>query len=89
MILYPRKENKPEKKPQVPEAAADKLKSAEAEIQNTLKGVIELPKKEEGYSFETITDEMKKENVYQIQSKKHQKAQEMFAKLKEKNKEKK
>ena len=89
MILYPRKENKPEKKPQVPEAAADKLKSAEAEIQNTLKGVIELPKKEEGYSFETITDDMKKKNVYQLQSKKHQKAQEMFAKLQEKNKEKK
>ena len=49
------------------EATAEKLKSAEATIQNTLKGVIELPKKEVGYSFETITDEMKKSNVYQTQ----------------------
>ena len=65
MILYPRNENKPETKPQVPEATADKLKSAEAGIQNTLKGVIELPKKEPGYSFETITEEMKKVKAYE------------------------
>jgi large subunit ribosomal protein L13e len=63
MILYPRKENKPEKKPQVPEASADKLKSPEATIQNTLKGVIELPKKDVAYSFETITEDMKKQRV--------------------------
>ena len=69
MILYPRKENKPEKKPQVPEATPDKLKSAEAGIENTLKGVIELPQKEVGYSFAPITDDMKKKNVYQIQRK--------------------
>ena len=69
MILYPRKENKPEKKPIVPEATADKIKSAEANVQNTLKGVIELPQKEVGYSFAPITDDMKKKNVYQIQRK--------------------
>ena len=69
MILYPRNDKKPDKKPQVPEATADKLNSAEAKIQNTLKGVIELPKKEIGYSFAPITDEMKNKNVYQIQRK--------------------
>ena len=69
MILYPRKEKKPEKKPQVPEATEEKIKSAEAGIQNTLKGVIELPKKEVGYSFEAITDDMKKKCVYQTQRK--------------------
>ena len=69
MILYPRKADKPEKKPQVPEATADKLNSAEAKIQNTVKGVIELPKKEIGYTFAPITDELKKVNAYEIQRK--------------------
>ena len=69
MILYPRKADKPEKKPQVPEATADKLNSAEAKIQNTVKGVIELPKKEIGYTFAPITDGMKKVNAYEIQRK--------------------
>ena len=55
MILYPRKENKPAKKSQVPEATTDKLNSAEAKMQNTVKGVIELPKKEIGYSFDLTT----------------------------------
>ena len=81
MILYPRKENKPEKKPQVPEATADKLKSAEAGVQNTLKGVIELPKKEVGYSFEAITDEMKKKNAYQTQRKEIKTAKGFYARL--------
>ena len=84
MILYPRKENKPEKKPQVPEATADKLKSAEAGVQNTLKGVIELPKKEVGYSFEAITDEMKKENAYQTQRKEIKTAKGFYARLEKK-----
>ena len=61
--------SKQDKNQVVQEASADKLKSAEAQIQNTLKGVIELPKKEIGYSFAPITDEMKKKNVYQIQRK--------------------
>ena len=69
MILYPRKENKPDKKPLVPEATAEKIKSPEANIQNTIKGVIELPKKEEGYTFAPITEDMKKKIVYQIQRK--------------------
>jgi large subunit ribosomal protein L13e len=81
MILYPRKENKPEKKPQVPEATADKLKSAEAGVQNTLKGVIELHKKEVGYSFEAITDEMKKKNAYQTQRKEIKTAKGFYARL--------
>ena len=81
MILYPRKENKPEKKPQVPEANAEKLKSADARVQNTLKGVIELPKKEVGYSFEAITDEMKKKNAYQTQRKEIKTAKGFYARL--------
>ena len=81
MILYPRKENKPEKKPQVPEATADKLKSAQAGVQNTLKGVIELPKKEVGYSFEAITDEMKKKNAYQTQRKEIKTAKGFYVRL--------
>ena len=81
MILFPRKENKPDKKPQVPEANAEKMKSAEAGMQNTLKGVIEMPKKEEGYSFEAITDDMKKKCVYQIQRKEIKTAQGFYARL--------
>jgi len=81
MILYPRKEKKPEKKPQVPEATEDKLKSAEAGIQNTLKGVIELPKKEVGYSFEPITDDMKKYNAYETQRKEIKTSKGFYARL--------
>ena len=81
MILYPRKENKPDKKPQVPEATADKLKSADATIQNKVKGVIELPKKEIGYTFEPITDQMKKENVYKTQRKEIKTAKGFYKRL--------
>ena len=81
MILYPRNEQKPDKKPQVPEANAEKMKSAEAGMQNTLKGVIEMPKKEEGYSFEAITDDMKKKCVYQIQRKEIKTAKGFYARL--------
>ena len=81
MILYPRKEKKPEKKPQVPEATEEKIKSAEAGIQNTLKGVIELPKKEVGYSFEAITDDMKKKCVYQTQRKEIKASKGFYARL--------
>ena len=81
MILYPRNEKKPDKKPQVPEATADKLNSPEAKVQNTLKAVIELPKKEIGYSFSPITDEMKNKNVYQIQRKEIKTAQGFYKRL--------
>ena len=81
MILFPRNEKKPEKKPQVPEATADKLKSAEAQVQNTIKGVIELPKKEIGYSFAPITEEMKKQNVYQTQRKEIKTAKGFYKRL--------
>ena len=81
MILFPRREGKTEKKPQVPEATGDKLKSVEATVQNTLKGVIELPKKEIGYSFAPITDEMKKKNVYQTQRKEIKTAQGFYTRL--------
>ena len=81
MILFPRREGKTEKKPQVPEATGDKLKSAEATVQNTLKGVIELPKKEIGYSFAPITDEMKKKCVYQTQRKEIKTAKGFYTRL--------
>ena len=81
MILYPRNENKPDKKPQVPEATKEKLNSPEAKVQNTVKGVLELPKKEIGYSFESITDDMKKKNVYQIQRKEIKTAKGFYARL--------
>ena len=74
-------ERKPDKKPQVPEATAEKLNSAEAKVQNTLKGVIELPKKEIGYSFAPITDEMKKQNVYQTQRKEIKTAKGFYKRL--------
>ena len=45
MILYPRNEKKPEKKPQVPEATADKLNSAEAKFKILLKVLLNYPKK--------------------------------------------
>ena len=81
MILYPRNEQKPDKKPQVQEATGDKLKSAEAKQQNTIKGVIELPKKEIGYSFAPITDEMKNKNVYQTQRKEIKTAKGFYKRL--------
>ena len=81
IILYPRNENKPEKKPQVKEATSDKLQAPEAKIQNTLKGVIELPKKEIGYTFAPITDEMKKANVYQTQRKEIKTAKGFYKRL--------
>ena len=81
MILYPRKENKPDKKAQVPEANAEKLNSPEAKVQNTLKAVIELLKKEIGYSFAPITDEMKNKNVYQTQRKEIKTAQGFYKRL--------
>ena len=81
MILYPRNEKKPDKKPQVQEATADKLNSAEAKIQNIIKGVIELPKKEIGYSFSPITEQMKKQNVYQTQRKEIKTAQGFYKRL--------
>ena len=89
MILYPRNENKPDKKPQVPEATKEKLNSPEAKVQNTVKGVLELPKKEIGYSFAPITDEMKKKNVYQTQRKEIKTAKGFYKrleKIKSKNK---
>ena len=81
MILYPRKENKLDKKAQVPEANTEKLNSPEAKVQNTVKGVIELPKKEIGYSFDPITDEMKKKNVYQTQRKEIKTAKGFYKRL--------
>jgi len=81
MILYPRNEQKPEKKPQVKEATAEKLKSPEAKVQNIIKGVIELPKKEIGYSFEPITEEMKKKNVYKTQRKEIKEAKGFYKRL--------
>ena len=81
MILYPRKADKPEKKPQVKEATADKLQAPEAKEQNTVKGVIELPKKEIGYTFATITDDMKKANVYQTQRKEIKTAKGFYKRL--------
>ena len=81
MILYPRNEKKPDKKPQVPEATAEKLNSPEAKVQNTLKAVIELPKKQIGYEFAPITDEIKNKNVYQIQRKEIKTAQGFYKRL--------
>ena len=81
MILYPRNENKPDKKPQVPEATKEKLNSPEAKVQNTVKGVLELPKKEIGYSFAPITDEMKNKNVYQTQRKEIKTAKGFYKRL--------
>ena len=81
MILYPRKEKKPEKKPQVHEATEEKIKSTKTEIQNTLKGVKKKKKKEVGYSFEAITDDMKKKCVYQTQRKEIKTAKGFYARL--------
>ena len=81
MILYPRKTDKPEKKPQVKEATTDKLQAPEAKEQNTVKGVIELPKKEIGYTFAPITDDMKKANVYQTQRKEIKTAKGFYKRL--------
>ena len=81
IILYPRNENKPDKKPIVKEATSEQLKSAEAKMQNTTKTVIPLPKPEPGYSFAPITDEMKKKNVYETQRKEIKTAKGFYKRL--------
>ena len=76
-----KKENKPVYNLPVHDATPEQLKSAEAQVQNNLKGVIELPKKEVGYSFEPITDEMKKRCVYQVQRKEIKTEKGFYARL--------
>lgn len=58
IILYPRGANY-EKKPQVAEAKPEVLAGPDAKTQNTHRHVIPLPQSEPGYSFTTITNEMK------------------------------
>lgn len=62
MILHPRKRS--DKKPQVLEATADQLKSAEATQQNTTISVIPLPKAESAFSWTAISKKMQDDIVY-------------------------
>jgi large subunit ribosomal protein L13e len=64
MVLFPMKKGKYAKKPVVAEAKEEILKGPDATFQNTHPHVIPLPKPEPGYSFTTITKEMKDAIVY-------------------------
>ena len=86
MILYPRKEGKMDKKPQVKEATAEQLNSAEAKMQNTCKKIIPFPKEECGYSFAPITEAMKKENIYKKQRVERKTAKGFYKKMEERKK---
>lgn len=86
MILYPRKENKMDKKPQVKEATQEQLATPEAKMQNTCKKIIPFPKEEAGYSFAPITDAMKKENIYKKQRTEIKTAQGFYRRMEERKK---
>jgi ribosomal protein L13E len=84
MILYPRKN--PDKKPIVKEAQEEQLKAPEAKEQNTCKRIIEFPKEEPGYTFASITDAMKKENVYKTQRTERKTANGFYKRMEERKK---
>lgn len=83
MILYPRKPDKMDKKPQVKEATKEQLAAPEASMQNTSKVIIPFPKAEPGYSFSAITEQMKKENVYKTQRTERKTAQGFYKRMEE------
>ena len=64
LILYPRSAGKYEKKAPIAEAKDNVLAGPDAKVQNTHKHVIPLPKSEVGYSWTTITKEMKEANAF-------------------------
>lgn len=86
MILYPRKEGKMDKKPQVKEATAEQLNSAEAKMQNTSRKIIPFPKEECGYCFAPITDAMKKENIFKKQRVERKTANGFYRRMEERKK---
>lgn len=83
MILYPRKPDKMDKNPQVKEATKEQLNLPEATMQNTTKTVIPFPQPQPGYSFTTITDAMKKDNVYKTQRVERKTAQGFYKRMEE------
>ena len=64
LVLYPRSKGRYEKKPQIAEAKEEVLAGPDAKVQNTHRHVIPLPKPEAGYSWTTITKEMKEANAF-------------------------
>jgi hypothetical protein len=63
LILFPRRADKP-KKGDINDSTADKLKSAEAEKQNTQKHVLGKPKTKARQPPQKITKELKDARVY-------------------------
>lgn len=84
MILHPRKRN--DKKPQVLEATADQLKSAEATQQNTTRSVIPLPKAESAFSWTAISKKMQDDIVYKTLRKEWKEQTGFYKKLEAKKK---
>ena len=64
LILYPKSKGQYEKKAPHPEAKEEVLAGPDAKTQNTHPHVIPLPKPEAGYSFTTITNDMKQGIVF-------------------------
>ena len=63
LILFPRRADKP-KKGDINDSTADKLKSAEAEKQNTQKHILSKPKVKARQAPAKITKEMKDSRVF-------------------------
>ena len=61
--MFPRREGKP-KKGIINDSTADKVKSAEAEQQNTSKHIIEKPRRKLKEKAQKITKEMKEFKAY-------------------------
>jgi hypothetical protein len=64
LILYPRTKGVYEKKPLIAEAKEEVLAGPDAKVQNTHRHVIPLPKAETGYSWTTISKEMKEKSAF-------------------------
>jgi large subunit ribosomal protein L13e len=64
IILHPRKQGKNAKKSTVPEATAEVLAGPNAKSQNTTKEIIPLPKPEAGFTWTSLTKEVKEASAY-------------------------
>lgn len=80
MILHPRR-GKYAKKAQVKEATKEVLSGADASFQNTTKAVVALPAKESGYSWTTVSKEMKEGIAYKTLRKEIKTAQGFYRRM--------
>lgn len=89
IVLHPKKKGKYAKNPIVKEATAEQLAGPDAKFQNTHPHVIALPKAEEGFSWTTITPELKNLSAYKTLRTEWKTANGFYKRLEESKKKKK